>query len=169
MARIDSYGPEVMIKIICDVLKSDWPNEFKRYLLLKELLWKLDAPRAVKGDNSQVIFSAEAMALWKENEKNLKKGKKLRSGLVIEHAVPRVLVCDALMDLKNPSTESIAPLLKSMIVRVAVTKKEDAKLDSLKLRQHMPVDWDGIDPMARHLAAEIKHVDWRPSQYERVP
>lgn len=169
MAAINSYGPEVMIKIICDVLKSDWPNEFKRYLLLKELLWKLDAPRAVKGDNSQVIFSAKAMARWKENEKDLKKGRQLRSGLVIEHAVPRVVICDALMTLKNPSPVSIAPLLKSMIVRVMVTEEENADLDRMKLRQHMPADWDRIDPIARHLAAKIKHVTWLPSQYKKVP
>ncbi len=166
MSRIDSYGPDVMTKIICDVLKSDWPNEFKKHILLKELLWKLDAPRGVKGDNSQVKFSAKAMALWKKNEKD---GVNPRSGLVIEHAVPRLLVCKVLMDLKKPSPESIATVLASMIVRVAVTKEEDARLDSMKLRQRMPDDWDEIDPMARHLAAKIKHVDWRPSQYARVP
>jgi hypothetical protein len=155
-----------MTKIICDVLKSDWPNEFKKHILLKELLWKLDAPRGVKGDNSQVKFSAKAMALWKKNEKDCVNP---RSGLVIEHAVPRVLVCAALMELKKPSPESIAAVLSSMIVRVAVTKDEDTRLDRMKLRQQMPGDWDGIDPMARHLAAKIKHVDWLPSQYERVP
>ena len=47
--RIDSYGRSMMIKIIHDVMKSDWPEEFKKHLLLRELLWKSDSPKGVKG------------------------------------------------------------------------------------------------------------------------
>lgn len=66
--RIDSYGRDMMIKIIYDVMKSDWPEEVKKHILLKELLWKADAPRGVRGDNSQIIFSKRAMSLWKNNK-----------------------------------------------------------------------------------------------------
>lgn len=162
--RIDSYGRDMMIKIIHDVMKSDWPEEFKKHILLKELLWKYDSPKGVKGDNSKVIFSKKAMKLWLKNEKDNKKN--LKSGLIIEHAIPRLEIYATLSKIKRLSKKSIADILDCMIVRVAVTKDEDDRLNQLGLRQRMPREWDGVDCMARHEAAKIKHVEWRPEKYK---
>lgn len=162
--RIDSYGREVMIKIIHDVMISDWPEEFKKHILLKELLWKPDAPRGVSGDNSKIIFSSKAKALW---ESNLSLKKRPRAGIVFEHAVPRLEIYASLSRPKKLSHKYISDLLDQMIVRVAVTEEEDARLRELGLRQKMPDDWDGIDMLARHRAAKIKHVKWIPEMYKR--
>jgi hypothetical protein len=161
--RIDSYGKDVMIKIIYDILKSDWPEEFKKHILLRELLWKTDAPKGVRGDNNGIIFSSAAMRLWKENEKSNIKPK---NGIIIEHAIPRLAIYAALSQQKKISMPRIAEILDKMIVRIAVTKAEDARLNQLKLRQKMPEDWDGIDLMARHRIAKIKHVKWLPEKYK---
>lgn len=162
--RIDSYGRDMMIKIIHDVMKSDWPEEFKKHILIKELLWKSDSPRGVKGDNSKVIFSEKAMKLWLKNERDGKKN--LKAGLVIEHAVPRLEIYGALSKVKRLSKKSISDILDCMIVRVAVTKEEDVGLNKLGLRQRMPEDWNGVDCMARHIMANIKHVEWQPEKYK---
>lgn len=162
--RIESYGRDMMIKIIHDVIKSDWPEEFKKHILLKELLWKSDSPRGVKGDNSKVIFSEKAMKLWLKNEKlGL---KNLKSGIIIEHAVPRLEIYTALSKIKRLTKKSISATLDCMLVRVAVTKDEDGKLNKLGLRQRMPLGWADNDCMARHVAAKIKHVEWRPDKYK---
>lgn len=165
--RIESYGRDMMIKIIHDVIKSDWPEEFKKHILIKELLWKYDSPNGVKGDNSKIIFSRKAMKLWLENEKNGKKN--LKSGIVIEHAVPRLEIYTALSKIKKLSKKSISDILECMLIRVAVTKDEDAGLNRLGLRQKMPEDWNGVDCMARHLKAKIKHVEWQPKIYRIAP
>lgn len=164
--RIESYGHDVMIKIIHDVMRSDWPEEFKKHILLKELLWKTDSPKGVKGDNSQIIFSAQAKSRWQANEKE---GRKPKSGIVIEHAIPRLEIYAAISKQKRISKSFISSTLKKMIIRVAVIKEEDDKLNELGLRQRMPDDWDGIDPLARHRAAKIRHVKWLPEKYKTSP
>jgi hypothetical protein len=164
--RIESYGRDVMIKIILDVIRSDWPEEFKKHILLKELLWKADAPKGVKGDNSQIVFSSAAKSLWQKNERE---GIKPKSGIVIEHAIPRLEIYAALSKQKKTSKTSISNTLEKMIIRVAVTKEEDTKLNKLGLRQRMPDGWDGIDPLARHRAAKIQHAKWLPEQYKTAP
>lgn len=163
--RIESYGRDVMINIIYDVLKSSWPDEFKKHILIKELLWKIDCPKGVRGDNSSIIFSAKAKSLWQENERA---GIRPKTGIVIEHAVPRLAIHQVLSRSKRPSKKFISNTLDSMIVRVAVTKVEDDNLNKLGLRQCMPENWDGIDTMARHRAAKIRHVKWLPEKYKKL-
>jgi hypothetical protein len=81
-----------MVNIIYDVLNSEWPDEFKKYILLKELLWKHDSPKGVQGDNSNLIFSSKAKKIWLDNESS---GIKPKKGIIFEHAVPRLpnLLC----------------------------------------------------------------------------
>jgi hypothetical protein len=162
--RLDSYGRDMMIKIIFDVMKSDWPEEFKKHILLKELLWKADAPRGVRGDNSKIVFSKKAMFLWKNN-KTL--GKKPKSGIVIEHAVPRLAIYNALTQEGKLTKKSISDILDRLLIRVAVTKDEDDMLNQLGLRQKMPEKWEGTDFLARHREAKIEHVEWLPEEYEQ--
>lgn len=163
--RIDSYGRSMMIKIIHDVMKSDWPEEFKKHLLLRELLWKSDSPKGVKGDNSKVIFSAKAKTLWKKNELAKINPK---SGIIIEHAVPRLEIYGALKNKKRLTEKVISKILDRMLVRVAVTKEEDVKLNKLGLRQRMPENWEDNDILARHREANIKHVTWLPEKYKQT-
>lgn len=166
--RIESYGRDVMVNIILDVMNANWLEEFKKHLLLKELLWKHDAPRGVKGDNSGVIFSVKAKACWQNNER---KGVKERTGIIIEHAVPRLEIYTALSNLSKQnklSRESIKEILDRMMVRVAIIKEEDDKLNKEGLRQKMPKEWDGNDPLARHRVAKIKHDNkWQPDKYKQ--
>lgn len=164
--RIESYGPKVMAKIICDVMRSQWPKEFKKHILPKELLWKADAPRCVKGDNSKIKFSAKAKLLWQKNEKE---GRKPKSGIVIEHAIPRLEIYTAISKQRRISENSISSALENMIIRVAVTEDEDKEPNRLGLRQKMPDDWDGKYPIARHQAANIRYVDWLPEEYNTSP
>lgn len=162
--RIDSYGREVMIKIIHDVMKSDWPKEFKKHLLLRELLWKTDSPKGVRGDNSKIIFSSKAKALWQKNELA---GKNSKSGIIIEHAVPRLEIYSVLNRAKRLTKKTISDILDQMLVRVAVTKEEDVKLNKLGLRQRMPENWADNDVLARHREAKIRHVKWLPPKYKK--
>lgn len=160
--RIEAYGRDVMINIIYDILRSDWPEGFKKHILLRELLWKLDSPKGVKGDNSKIIFSAKAKAKWKLNECA---GVRPKDGIIIEHAVPRLEVWKALTNQPRLTKKRIQNTLESLIVRVAVTVDEDNELNKLGLRQKMPEEWDGGDLMARHKAAKIRHVRWLPEKY----
>lgn len=163
--RIDSYSRDVMVGIIYDVLRMDWPEEFKKHILLKELLWKADAPRGVKGDNSNIIFSVGAKRLWQENEKN---GIRPRTGIIIEHAVPRLEIYGSLRARSKMSKAAIGKVLDELLVRVAVTKEENERLDKQRLRQKMPEDWDRLDRFARHKAANIRHVEWQPESYRKL-
>lgn len=154
-----------MIKIIHDVMRSNWSKEFKKHLLLRELLWKIDSPKGVKGDNGAIIFSSKAKALWQKNELA---GKNPKFGIIIEHAVPRLEIYSALNKEKILTKKTISDVLDSMLVRVAVTKEEDVKLNKLGLRQRMPENWVDNDVLARHREAKIRHVKWLPQKYKKT-
>lgn len=162
--RIDSYGHDVMVEIIFDVLNSDWPAEFKKHILLKELLWRPDAPRGVNGANNELRFSKEAEKRWK---KNVEENRKPRDGLIVEHAVPRQAIYKILIN-QEPTKDFISNILRTNIVRVFVTKDEDDKLNKLNLRSKMPENWDRQDILARHKQAGIEHSSWLPKKFEQI-
>ena len=162
--RFDSYGHDVMVQIIYDVLHSEWPDEFKKHILLKELLWSHDSPKGVRGDTSDLIFSSKAKKVWEDNEAT---GVKPKKGIVFEHAVPRLVIYKELTKRKKVSKKFISGVIRNMLFCVAVTDEEDAKLNKSKLRQAMPDDWDGVDPFARHSKVKIKHLKrWKPEKYK---
>lgn len=75
--------------------------------------------------------------------------------LVHEHAVPKKLLIEMLMNLSNPSSDSVQQMFQNYCKAAVITKAEDASLNRLGLRSKMPADWDGKDPWARYKAAGI--------------
>ena len=72
-----------------------------------------------------------------------------------DHAVPRKLLLDWLLNLRSPTQDSIQALLDAYCKAAVIIKSEDALLNRLGLRSKMPSDWDGKDPWARYKAAGI--------------
>jgi hypothetical protein len=86
---------------------------------------------------------------------------RLRGGdekLVHEHLVPKKEIIGQLVQLKNPSPESVREVLERFCIGVVVTAEEDQRLNKLGLRAKMPEGWDGQDPWARYVVAKIKVV-----------
>ncbi len=75
--------------------------------------------------------------------------------LVHEHAVPKKILIDMLMQHPSPTADSVRQLLQNYCKAAVITKAEDAVLNRLGLRSKMPSDWDRKDPWARYKAAGI--------------
>ena len=75
--------------------------------------------------------------------------------LVHEHAVPKKLLIDLLLNLPSPTTDSVEQMFQNYCKAAVITRAEDAALNRLGLRSKMPSDWDGRDPWARYKDAGI--------------
>ena len=93
---------------------------------------------------------------WSAKARNSKPEK---GGLIHEHMVPRKIVREKLLELTKPTPQLVEELLNKWCVGVVVTKKEDNKLNELRLGSRMPDGWDGENPKARYLAAGIDIAD----------
>ena len=69
--------------------------------------------------------------------------------VVYDHAIPIVLVQNALMGLSKPQPEGIRAILDRMLVACIITERENRLISAKSLGMKMPPDWDGIDPLAR--------------------
>ncbi len=164
MALRHEYRQGDITKAIVDILNSSWPDQLKKHILVKELLWNVDYPRAVS--RSYLLeppsFSVKAKKEWEQNTKN---GSKPRAGLIFEHAIPRTLLCDMLFNIKDINYDSIREFQVKYIKRAFITEQENYELDSLGLRSKMPDDWNSIDTWARHKKAKIKHAPDLPISF----
>jgi hypothetical protein len=77
-------------------------------------------------------------------------------GLVHEHLIPRKIVREMLMNLKDPSPEAVNEIFDRFCVGVVITKTEDTRLNELGLNSNMPSNWDHKDLWARYHAAGIE-------------
>jgi hypothetical protein len=90
------------------------------------------------------------------------KGKRWRDGLVFDHAIPFRYMLDAMLALPDVTPNSVRAVLEKFDVMVLITKKEDARLNASGLRQKMPVNWDGNNPLARY---EAVHMELIPNKF----
>jgi len=74
--------------------------------------------------------------------------------IVYEHSYPFKFLRNELLDLDNPSVESVRAVLeKPLHGHVAmITKAEDSELNAKGFQSKMPDDWDGVNPLARYEA-----------------
>lgn len=68
-----------------------------------------------------------------------------------EHAIPLKIVLRELYRLKNLNPESLRCFLETRLISVLITKEEQLLLDGspYKIKDVMPVGWNGINPFAR--------------------
>lgn len=90
---------------------------------------------------------------WSEKARG--RGLKTK-GLIHEHLIPRKILREKIIDLKNPTPEDIYNILQNLCIGVVITAKEDKKLNELKLGSSMPPNWDGKNKWARYIEANIK-------------
>jgi len=114
----------------------------------------------------QRYWTKEAMETYIANNKE-KKHYKIVDGLIHEHAVPRKIIKEKIIDILEKNNDSnydkcideIWSIICSLSKSVVVTKEEDKKLDNKKLRQNMPVDWNDKDWDARYKKINIDYFD----------
>jgi hypothetical protein len=96
----------------------------------------------------------EGCRYWSEGALEARRTNK---PIVHEHLVPKRVIIDLLMSIRNPTAGAIRDLLDRFCVGVVVSQEEDRKLNSCRLRSTMPQGWTvNDDPWARHIRAGIK-------------
>lgn len=99
-----------------------------------------------------------------ERLQNTSTGDVEKKNYIVEHAIPvAVLIKQLKKKFKNPSYDEIAEHLTKQYHIYCVTKDEDDDLNK-GLKDKMPEDWDGIDPLARYKKAGIE-IAYVPNQY----
>jgi hypothetical protein len=105
--------------------------------------------------------------MWEVREANKKGAARFRSiaasgtewgghRVVYDHAIPFNYVQNDLLALAEPDPAGVRDILDRRLVACLITREEDRLLASKKLSRAMPANWDGIDPLARYEAAEIR-------------
>lgn len=89
---------------------------------------------------------------WSEKAKNSGLPNK---ELIHEHIVPKKVLINTLLNMKNPTPDEIFKYLQDYCIGVVVTKDEDSQLNQAKLKSEMPKSWDGNDPWARYKVVGI--------------
>jgi hypothetical protein len=79
-----------------------------------------------------------------------------KAQLIYDHSLPFKYLQEELMSVDNLTTKKLQSILEQHSVVCLITKEEDIKLNSLKLNNKMPDDWDGVDSLARYKAAGIE-------------
>lgn len=74
----------------------------------------------------------------------------------VEHVVPLKVIVDLLLDLEQPTKETVGTLLSNFYRVCLVTVEEHKRLTDAGLRSKMPDDWDGKDPYARYRVVGIE-------------
>ena len=150
MARISKKNPRYRTKKeICEDLSVILQSPITvgtKIAVVNEVLWVW----------SEFNGKYQGCQWW--SKESLRTFKNQTTGFIHEHVVPKKLMRESLMSLKNLSPESIHHYLETHCIGVVVTKEEDIKLNKAGLNSKMPVDWDGKDVWARYQAVGIKKV-----------
>jgi hypothetical protein len=78
-----------------------------------------------------------------------------KSSVIHEHVVPRKVLIQTIMEMKNPSPAGVYDKLDTFCIAVVITKAQDVYLNQCGLRQTMPSGWDKKDPWARYSTAGL--------------
>lgn len=83
-----------------------------------------------------------------------------------EHAIPLKVVLRNLYSQEQLTPKSLMEFLSLQLVSVLITKDEQRLLDAAdtKIKDSMPLDWDGVDVFARFKKAGIKIIERSSSQ-----
>lgn len=73
-----------------------------------------------------------------------------RGNLIYDHAVPFVYLQKELLELHEPTRESVRKVLDQYGTACLITKDEDIRLTQVGLQRKMPEGWDGSDALARY-------------------
>jgi hypothetical protein len=88
------------------------------------------------------------------------KGLTFGSGnLVYDHAIPFRYPQAELLDLSEVAKRSVASVLSRFGTIVLITREEDARLGAAGYGRTMPLDWDGLDHLARYRAVGIELIE----------
>jgi len=108
-------------------------------------------PDAIKYDIRYLPHSADAAVVFAQYPKEL--GKRLTH----EHTIPLSLLAEKVLNLESNDRAAIREVFSVHCRAALVTKEEDRKLNSAKLRSAMPSNWVfGGDMLARYSAVEIE-------------
>jgi|GEM_PF-2753757 len=108
-------------------------------------------PDAIKYDIRYLPHSADAALVFAQYPKEL--GKRLTH----EHTIPLSLLAKKVLNLETDDRESIREMFSIHCRAALVTKEEDRKLNSAKLRSAMPSSWSfGEEILARYSAVGIE-------------
>jgi hypothetical protein len=78
--------------------------------------------------------------------------------LVFDHAIPFKYMQAELLGLKDVTPSAVRTILLKYEVCALITRIEHEQLSVNGLQAAMPATWDGVDPLARYLAAGIELV-----------
>jgi len=125
-------------------------NIFKR--LINELLWSATCDFERKDDikYKKKYWSLEAINL---REQNIAKGIDRNKGLVHEHTIPRNLIYQKLISLKNPTYNDVLSIINEYEYAVVISKREDNMMNSKPhlLRQSLPKGYSINNPASEEL------------------
>ena len=108
-------------------------------------------PDAVKYDIRYLPHSADAAFVFAQYPKEL--GRRLTH----EHTIPLSLLAEKVLNLETDDREAIREVFGVHCRAALVTKEEDRKLNSAKLRSAMPSNWSfGGDMLARYSVVGIE-------------
>ena len=182
----NSWKYKIAEQIVSSYKTDTMSKHIFENVIIKELLWHattmIEGYKVPRGDTKgeytkekaminikivgQRYWTKEAMETYIANNKE-KKHYKIVDGLIHEHAVPRKIIKEKIIDILEKNNDSnydkcideIWSIISSLSKSVVVTKEEDKKLDSKKLRQNMPVDWNDKDWDARYKESDIDYFD----------
>jgi len=138
-------------KAILHLLTNNYsPNIFKR--LINELLWSATCDFERKDDikYKKKYWSKEALNL---REQNIARGIDRNKGLVHEHTIPRNLIYQKLISLKNPTYNDVLSVINGYEYAVVISKREDNMMNASPylLRQSLPKGYSISDPVSEKL------------------
>ena len=182
----NSWKYKIAEQIVSSYKTDTMSKHIFENVIIKELLWHattmIEGYKVPRGDTKgeytkekaminikivgQRYWTKEAMETYIANNKE-KKHYKIVDGLIHEHAVPRKIIKEKIIDILEKNNDSnydkcideIWSIICSLSKSVVVTKEEDKKLDNEKLRQNMPVDWNDKDWDARYKESDIDYFD----------
>lgn len=97
--------------------------------------------------------SKEAAATYRSvKSQDYKFGK---DELRYDHAIPFKYAMKEILESADLDIGVLRHILETKILTCLITKEEDTMLNQLGLGHQMPVDWDGIDSLARYKVAKI--------------
>lgn len=111
-----------------------------------------EASVAIKGKHRRL---PEGVEFFSANARDqLARGKKL--GLVREHVVPVSVINKKVVELHQPTEESIIDVVRSWTILAAITQAEHDLLRQRGLHDKMPNSWCGTDKLARYKEVGIE-------------
>lgn len=108
-------------------------------------------PDAIKYDIRYLHHTADAASVSAQYPKEL--GKRLTH----EHSFPLSLLAEKIFSLETDDRKAIGEIFNTCCRAAIVTREEDSKLNSAKLRSAMPSDWSfGGNILARYFSVGIE-------------